>query len=106
MVEIRGWRLPPLFFFYYICTMKIKCTGYYTEPQSEIDVDYYEKLGLPIPELKESEMIETRCWIENKDIQAIFDRVPDRQYHTYKNPTAHHDWHISEQKIPHAGCRE
>lgn len=85
MVEIRGWRLPPLFFFYYICTMKIKCTGYYTEPQSEIDVDYYEKLGLPIPELKEPEMIETRCWIENEDIQAIFDTNDGKCVIYYEN---------------------
>ena len=51
----------------------IKCKGYYTERQEEVDVDYYEKLGIPLPDLKEPKMIETSCWIDTKGIQAIFD---------------------------------
>ena len=41
----------------------LKCTGYYSEPQEEVDYEYYEKLGLPIPELKKPEIIETTCYI-------------------------------------------
>ena len=51
----------------------IKCKGYYTEPQEEVDIAYYEKLGIPLPDKKDSTMIETNCWIDTKGIQAIFD---------------------------------
>lgn len=63
----------------------IKCTGYYTEPQDEIDFEYYEKLGLKLPEAKEPEMIETVCYIEKNGIQAIFDTDDNKCVIYYEN---------------------
>jgi len=75
----------------------IKCTGYYTEPQNDVDYEYYEKMGMEPPEPKEAEMIETNCWIEKKGIQAIFDTDDGKCIIYYEN-----GWDVlikSEKKV-------
>jgi hypothetical protein len=63
----------------------IKCKGYYTEPQEEVDLKYYEKLGIPLPDIKSPSMIETNCWIDCKGIQAIFDTKDGKCVIYYEN---------------------
>ena len=63
----------------------LKCTGYYSEPEEEIDFEYYEKLGIPAPEVKRPEIIETACYIKTEGIQAIFDTQDGKLIIYYDN---------------------
>ena len=65
----------------------IKCIGYYTEPE-RVELDY-EKMGLPMPEPKEQEMIEAVCYLApstpDNPIQCIFQIESDKVVITYLN---------------------
>lgn len=63
----------------------LKCTGYYSEPEEEIDYEYYEKLGIPVPAVKTPEIMETACYIKTEGIQAIFDTQDGKMIIYYDN---------------------
>jgi len=63
----------------------LKCTGYYSEPEEEIDFEYYEKLGMPAPEIKTPEIIETTCYINTAGIQSVFDTQDGKMIIYYDN---------------------
>lgn len=63
----------------------IKCKGYYTEKEEEIDYEKFDRLGIPPPEPEIPEMIETTCYIQEKGIQAIFDTQDGKLVIYYNN---------------------
>lgn len=57
----------------------IKCKGYYSEP---IDYDKFERMGIEPPEV---EIEETTCYIQEDNIQAIFDTQDGKLIIYYDN---------------------